>query len=291
MERKRRPPGQSPVPAPASAQGKSTRSSDTRDLVTKRKKLLESVFENGRQLAQELIREIEQTRKHVQELESDNARLRVQLKSDNAIRELLTKIELLEVERRQLLSRSEEVERQARTEVEKTLALETELLNLGSLYVACAQLHSTLDPREVVQTLGQMLLQFVGAAAYVVYVLEGGSLVPIASEGLTQSAVRKESSSEGVLATALSSYDLVSCSPGAGTPMLMVPLRLGALRVGVVAVHSLLEQKHSLGEADYDLLRMMSTQAATALVGSRLYSASGGNVPSLSASGLAASGK
>lgn len=260
-----------------------------RDLVAQRQKLLESLFDNGRQIAGELIQEIESARRRLAELEADNQRLRAQLRSDTAIRELLTKIEVLEQERKQLLTHSEEVERQAHSEVERATALEAELSNLASLYVSASQLHASLDPREVLQTLGQLLLQFVGAGAYVVYSAENGVLVPMASEGIVLDSLETIKIGEGVVGGAFLQRDVVSFerSPDAPSdaanpqPMAVVPMRVGEIPVGAVAVYDLLEQKSELSDADFELLRMLTTQGATALAGARLFDAAGGTLPAL----------
>ncbi|MEI8258867.1 MAG: hypothetical protein WCJ30_24625 [Deltaproteobacteria bacterium] len=90
---------------------------DNKDLVARRKKLLEAYFENGRQIAGELVQEIEAARRRLQELESDNAQLRMQLRSDTAIRDLLQKIDHLEAERKNLSARVEDAEHLARNEL------------------------------------------------------------------------------------------------------------------------------------------------------------------------------
>lgn len=273
MERKRRTTGTSNRP----------KGRDASDLVERRKKLLETFFENGRQIAGELVQEIEASRRRMQDLENDNARLRMQLKSDIAIRELLTKIELLERERSALLSRSEEVERQAASEIARAVQVETELSNLASLYVASSQLHASLDPRDVIQTMGQLLLQFVGAGAYVIYSVEGDTLVPVASEGMTEATVQPERVGVGVVGASFLASDVVTTPErGDGAPIAAVPLRVGDQAIGAVAVFELLEQKGELQDGDFELLRMLATQGATALAGARLYAAAGGAVPRLS---------
>lgn len=282
MERKRR----------TGTTGRPKASASERDLVAQRQKLLESLFDNGRQIAGELIQEIETARRRLAELEADNARLRNQLRSDNAIRELLAKIEVLESERRQLLTHSEEIERQARSEVERAAAVEAELSNLASLYVAASQLHASLSPHEVLQTLGQLLLQFVGAGAYVVYSADGNKLVPVASEGVAVDTLETLRVGDGPVGGAFLSRDVVrfdppgdeqraNGEPGPLQPLAVVPMRLGEVPVGAVVVYELLEQKHSLSESDFELLRMLTTQGATALAGARLYEAAGGALPAL----------
>ena len=76
--------------------------------------------------------------------------------------------------------------------------METELSNLASLYVASSQLHASLEPREVIQTMGQLLLQFVGAGAYAIYAVEANELIPVASEGVPLEQLRIERVGEGL---------------------------------------------------------------------------------------------
>ncbi len=257
------------------------RTSEPKDLLTRRKKLLETYFENGRQIASELVLEIDGVRKRIQELETENVSLRMQLKSDHAIRELIIKIEALEGERNGLLSRSAEVERQAQHEVARAAAVEQELSNLASLYVANAQLHATLDPREVVQTIGQLILQFVGAGSYAVYLVDGDRLIPVACEGIAPGELRAETIGEGLVGAAFLTNDVLRVTDDSPppTPQVLVPLRVGDSRVGVVAIYALLEQKAELADADFEMLRMLATQGASALVGAQFYAAAAGHVP------------
>jgi hypothetical protein len=249
------------------------------DLVEKRRELLETYFENGRQIASELVAELDLIRRKCGELENENARLRMQLRSDAAIRDLLAKIESLESERSELLSRTTEVERLAQTELERAAAVEEELSNLASLYVSSSQLHSSLDPRDVVATVGQLLLQFLGAGAYVVFSAEGGALVPVASEGLVLDDIGPQTVGSGTVGGAFDDGAPFVLREDNQRPMAIVPLRIGEQPVGAVAVYELLEQKGTLGAFDIELLRMLSTQAATALAGARLAAAAHGAIP------------
>jgi len=255
------------------------------DLVARRKKLLETYFENGRQIAGELLQEIDAARRRLQELENDNSRLRLQLKSDTAIRDLINKIENLESERGALLTHSEEAARQARSELARAAAVESELSNLASLYVASSQLHGSLEPREVVQTMGQLLLQFVGAGAYAIYSVDGDWLVPVASEGVATSQLRRERVGQGPVGSCLGVGEMVVALDRADRshPIVSVPLRIGDDPVAVVAIYELLEQKNALEEVDFELLRMLAVQGAAALAGARLYAAAAGVLPALPA--------
>ncbi|MDP3276538.1 MAG: GAF domain-containing protein [Deltaproteobacteria bacterium] len=242
--------------------------------------LLETYFENGRQIAGELVSELEAARRRIAELENENARQRMQLKSDSAIRELITKIESLETEREELESRTDAVVLRAQSESERAAAIEQELSNLASLYVAALQLHSSFDPREVVATLGQLLLQFLGAGAYVIYAADRDKLVAVLSEGLAQDLVKSCSIDQGFVGQAVrSAQPFVVREDGTNDPLVVVPLRVGDQLVGVVAVFQLLEQKPSLSPFDLELLQMVSSQGAMALAAARLAAALPGGIP------------
>src|SRR5688572_1104758 len=80
------------------------------DLKKERDAFIQQFFRKGAQLTEELVRENERLRERVAEIEADNGKLRAHLASDNAIRDLLRKIEDLEDEKAALLSRTVQVE-------------------------------------------------------------------------------------------------------------------------------------------------------------------------------------
>ncbi len=140
----------------------------TSGLQKERESFIQSFFRKGAQLTQELVKESERLHQRVGELEQENAQLRSQIASDDAIRELLRKIETLEHEREILLSRYEEAEAASVRYVDQYTEVETELANLANLYVASYQLHGSLDPGATLRNVKEMLEQLVG-------LLESGS--------------------------------------------------------------------------------------------------------------------
>jgi hypothetical protein len=69
------------------------------ELKKERDAFIQTFFKKGAQLTEELLGENIRLRNRIAELDADNATLRTQLKSDDAIRDLLKKIDLLEHER------------------------------------------------------------------------------------------------------------------------------------------------------------------------------------------------
>ncbi|MEO8877187.1 MAG: hypothetical protein ABI461_16455, partial [Polyangiaceae bacterium] len=80
------------------------------ELKMQRDTFVHTFFKKGAEFTDELLRENERLRKEMVEIEDRNAQLRTQLKSNQAMRELINKIEHLENERDTLLTQVHEVE-------------------------------------------------------------------------------------------------------------------------------------------------------------------------------------
>lgn len=248
---------------------------------------LKAFFRKGVELTEELVRERDTARQRAFALEEENARLRAQVANNEAIRELLTKIEQLETEKNQVLRRYEEVEAASTRTTESFLEVESELANLANLYIASYQLHSSLDPRGVLQNIKEVLAQFIGAECFAIYALtpEQDLLMPIASEGIPEADVVPIALGEGPVGEAFSSGRLAipSADPRGGSPAIpaaTVPLRLQDRVVGALAIFRTLEQKAAFIHTDHELLKLLSTQAMSALIAARLFSLQGGDVTS-----------
>src|SRR5579862_5513010 len=96
--------------------GRGTRRSDrppvdlAAQLKVQRDSFVHTFFKKGAEFTEELLHENERLRKAQADVESENAALRTQLASDEAIRDLLRKIEDLEREKSLLLSNMREAE-------------------------------------------------------------------------------------------------------------------------------------------------------------------------------------
>jgi len=105
-------------------------------------------------------------------------------------------------------------------------------------------------------------------------------LLPIASEGLPLGSLPKVRVGEGVIgkvARDAQSYFSDVAAPGdvaGGRPMVCIPLKIKEHVIGVIAIYSLLEQKRSFSNVDYELFNLLAGHAATAVFASRLYTQS-----------------
>lgn len=263
------------------------------DLKEQRDTFVHTFFKKGAEFTEELVRENDRLRKHLGDVENENAALRTQLASDEAIRDLLRKIEQLEREKQLLLSHVTEVQAVSTRFSSRYEEMETEISNLANLYVASYQLHSTLKLRTVVQHLKELLQQLVGARAHSFYVADPAQkeLVPVASDGIELTKLPKitvgAKSPEGGLATVIERVFLTGVPYIQGAkkvddaPAACVPMRIDDRVVGAIVVYSLLEQKEDFAPVDHELFKMLGAHAATALMGALLFANADGKLPSL----------
>jgi hypothetical protein len=231
------------------------------------------------------------------QLIDDNARLRKQLGSlDTRQREaakdptdwadlrqeLLARIDVLEDENEAILAQLLSVENENQQFAERYLEIEEENNNLANLYVASYQLHSTLDPNEVMKVILEIVINLIGAELFCVYVCQdtGDTLEPVAAEGGDVSDFPLVALGHGPVGESVESGDVMSTGPaehggaGLGQPIVCIPLRVEDKPIGAIVIHRLLSQKDGFSALDHELFSLLAGHAATAIFASRLYAQS-----------------
>lgn len=165
---------------------------------------------------------------------------------------------------------------------------------LMNLYVATYQLHSTLDPDEVQQTIAEIASNLLGARSFVLLLAhegpEAGCDVALA-EGVEgderwQGTYRggdpvvDATLTDGILRLG-GGAAAAGGGGGGGELVAAVPLRVQQQVVGALVVLRLLDHKPILRPEDRDLLDLLSAHAASALFAARLYAAKERKVKSL----------
>jgi putative methionine-R-sulfoxide reductase with GAF domain len=247
-------------------------------------------FTRGSKLTEEFLREVEQLQERVRQLEAENAGLRAKVEADAAIRDLLAKIELLETEKRELLSRFHRVEAVNSEFTARVQEVESEFANLANLFVASNQLHSSLSPRGVTRRIKEVLAQLVGAERYCMYLANSDSteLIPIAYEGVAGSALTPVKIAESELGQALvkGTASVSDNDPTQGSverPAAIIPLSVDEKTVGVIAIFSTLAQKKRFDTVDFELFKLLGQHAAAALVSASLFAHTDRKLPGLEA--------
>jgi len=247
-------------------------------------------FTRGAKLTEEFLREVEQLQDRLRLLEAENAGLRAKVEADEAIRDLLSKIERLETEKRDLLSRFHRVEAVNSEFTARVQEVESEFANLANLFVASNQLHSSLSPRGVTRRIKEVLAQLVGAERYCMYLAnaDNSELIPIAYEGVAGSALTPIKIADSELGQALlkGTASVSDNDPTAGTvqrPAAVIPLTVDEKTVGVIAIFSTLAQKKRFDTVDFELFKLLGQHAAAALVSASLFAHTDRKLPGLEA--------
>jgi predicted RNase H-like nuclease (RuvC/YqgF family) len=261
------------------------------DLKKERDAFIQQFFRKGAQFTEELLKENERLRDRINDLEHENSKLRAHLASDEAIRELIRKIEDLEREKQDLLGRSARAEAVKDNFTQMYEEVEGELANFANLYVATAQLHSARSVRNVLRALKELLAQLLGAAAFAVYFVsdDGEHLVAIASEGVDVADIARVSAHQGPIGRAFTSgelaYDVARDVSKASLedPVALIPMHIDGRVHGVIAIFGTLPQKTEFVTIDRELFKLLGAQAAPALVNARIFTDAGRKVPTIQA--------
>jgi hypothetical protein len=185
---------------------------------------------------------------------------------------------------------------------------------LMNLYVATYQLHSTLDPDEVQQTIAEIASNLLGAKSFVLLLARESE--PAACDVALAEGVDGDERWQGVYRGGEPAIDATladgvlrlgeprgpgvgtagvgtagtgeagvegaaSGGPAAGALVAAVPLRVQQQVVGALVVLRLLDHKPILRPEDRDLLDLLSAHAASAIFAARLYAAKERKVKSL----------
>jgi len=242
-------------------------------------------------LTEEFQQDYERLLERLRVLDSENTNLRAQLAADHAVRDLLRKIEVLEAEKTELLSRTTRAEALSSQFTNRVQEVESEFSNLANLYVASNQLHSSLSPRGVTRRIKEVLAQLVGAERYSMYLAnpEATELVPIASEGVPGAELLPVPVAGSRLGQVLQSGEALveeNQDPSRGVldkPAAVIPLAVDDRVVGVIAIFSTLSQKTRFDAVDYELFRLLGQHAAAALVSASLFAQAERRLPGLEA--------
>lgn len=246
------------------------------DLGREREVLVRQFLRRGFEITESMLTENQTLRDQIERMRDENARLRAQVASDDAIRDLIRRIDSLEVERRELLARSDELAESSRENERKSTEIEAELHDLANLYIASSHLHSTLALKRVVRHLAELLQQLVGAERFAIYVTDpdGKRAQPIHSEGLGD--VSPVDVGDGTIGLVMQMRlprieDQPHPAGDLESPVATVPMLVRDVCVGAIAVCSVFPQKERWAAVDHEFLGLLGSHGGAALIAATLY--------------------
>lgn len=248
---------------------------------SKAEKFLE-LFNKGKEFTEELLRENQRLRYRLASLETE------QKPAPEEVERLRAQIAQLTEENKRIHERFSAIEEENKDFANRYIEIEEQNNNLANLYVASYQLHSTLDFREVIQIVQEIVINLIGAEAFAILLLDEktNELKTIASEGedvmpnIDSISIRLGDGVMGQVARTGESYyinqdiDADSGEISIDKPLAAVPLKIKEHVIGLIAIYKLLQQKDSFSAVDYELFSLLAAHAATAIFSSKLYSQS-----------------
>jgi transcriptional regulator with GAF, ATPase, and Fis domain len=242
------------------------------------------MFKKGAEFTQDLLKENERLRFRIIKLEEtlkDVAQGEAGATTPEAVR-LLKKIEELEREKDEILGRIRQVEEENQDFANRYLEIEDENNMLANLYIASFQLHSTLDFKEVLQIILEIVINLIGAEEFGILLLDEKTnrLEPVACEGLELNQLPSVQVGVGIIGEAVKTGENYFIDSLSGyqrdflKPVVCIPLKIKDHVIGVIVIYKLLIQKEKFNNVDYELFSLLAGHAATAVFSSRLYSES-----------------
>lgn len=221
------------------------------------------------------------TRRYVQELLDENERLRTSLAGVEAERTHL-EAELAAVSReRQRVEAAQEclqqrlaaAEREKRGFCERFVEIERRNNDLANLYVASYGLHGSLERREILTTLQEIIINLVGSEELAIFeVAPGAERLELAvSTGIDPEPWRTIPLGHGCIGRCAAEGHIWlrgaagACLPEESDLTACVPLVLDGAPGGAIAIFRLLEQKPDIAALDREIFELLSNQAAVAL--------------------------
>ncbi len=153
--------------------------------------------------------------------------------------------------------------------------------NLTNLYIASSRLHSTLDRKETLDIIKEVVINFVGAEKFAVFVHDDTEKILRFETGegfdddFDMPVIKMGEGLLGEIASKAENYfaegmvGQESSDPLA--PLVAIPLLIHGELLGLLAIYRLFIQKEQLESIDYQLFSMLGDHAATALFSSTLY--------------------
>ena len=237
-----------------------------------------AMFLKAKEFTEELLKENERLRFKLASVSADSR----DAASDPHVNELASRVRELESRLAETEARYRKVEEENKEFADRYIEIEEQNNNLANLYVASYQLHSTLDYKEVVRIVQEIVINLIGAEAFHLFMVseKTGRLELETSEG-QEAPVTSLALGEGLIGGAAKtgeSYFADEVAHAEPTPfdqpIAVVPLKIKETVIGVISINKLLVQKTAFSNMDYELFTLLAGHAATAIFSSRLYSTS-----------------
>jgi len=211
-----------------------------------------------------------------------------QLKAEGVDKHLVKRLQTLEDECSLLRNKQDDALRRIGELEQENLDFANQLVqvedvnnNLTNLYIASSRLHSTLDRSETLEIIKEVVINFVGAEKFAVFLFDKKTktLSFETGEGFEENENFADIPlGKGVLGETAASTEnyfhkgsIADGSDDIDAPIVAIPLIIHEQMIGILAIYRLFIHKEQLETIDYQLFSMLGEHAASALFSSTLY--------------------
>ena len=234
-----------------------------------------STYAEKARMAEDILEANEVLRGVAASLESEKLRLQEQ------IVKLRGELAHYREERAHLQERLANIEDESQQFSARYAEVEQENSNLANLYVASYRLHGTVERREALAVIQEIVANLIGSEELAVFEMnpEGSALSLVGSFGSEPERHRTVRVGSGVIGRAVLSGETYVSDGGPAQAALpqeaeltaCIPLKLDGRVTGAIALFHLLPQKAGFERVDRELFDLLATHAATALYCSGLH--------------------
>ena len=218
-----------------------------------------------------LINLFEEAKKFTSELLGENERLRLLLAAQKAEGKAgATKMGYHD-ELKELKKTIADLEAENKDFAGKFVKVEQMNQNMASLYVSSYRLHSTLDFKEVIEIIKEIVINLIGSEVFGIFLKdqERNDLKIIAQEGMEGVKVPPIQIGNGLVGkSAETGESFVTDKQNEGdasNPLACIPLKVQNELLGMIVIYRLLRQKDGFAPMDLDLFSLLADHAATAI--------------------------
>jgi hypothetical protein len=212
-------------------------------------------------------------------LQGDIRRLQEEVTSLGAVADLHQR------EHHQLESQLERVRQETERDSARYAEIEQQNSNLANLYVASYRLHGTLDRKEVLAAIQEIIANLIGSEDAAIFEVdrERKTLGFVAGFGVEPERCPEVALGSGIIGRAAATGEIYVAGPESAASTAAherdltacIPLSLDGTVTGAIAIFKLLPQKPGVEDIDRELFELLATHAATALYCSGLHARHG----------------
>ena len=149
-----------------------------------------------------------------------------------------------EKEKEEILGRIQQIQKENQDFAARYVEIEAENNNLANLYIASYQLHSTLDFKEVLQIIMEIIINLIGAEEFAVMLLDEktNELTAVAIEGIPRDQIPPVRYGKGIIGNVAKTGenyfvdDIATYKRDILNPMVCIPLQIKEHVIGVIVI-------------------------------------------------------